>query len=68
VFDDGELKDDPTSSRRIVDNLLSVMVPELKRTSQEPIVDAHDDIYARFAAVSLPARRSRNAGRTLTTH
>jgi hypothetical protein len=59
VFDEGELTEDPAGSERIINNLLSVMLPDRPRTSQQPVVAAHDDIFTRLAAVSLdhpPAR------------
>jgi hypothetical protein len=52
VFDEGELTDDPITSMRIINNLLSAMLPDVERTSEEPVVAAHDSIYERFAAVS----------------
>lgn len=60
VFDEGELTDDPVASRRVIDNLLSAMVPGSERTSEEPAVTAHDSIFQRFAAVSTtPANEAK---------
>ncbi|KAK7931189.1 terpene synthase [Apiospora marii] len=49
MFDEGELRDDPDTSQRIVHNLLSIMGPERQRTSEEPVVMAHDSFYQQFA-------------------
>ncbi|KAK8092575.1 hypothetical protein PG999_014774 [Apiospora kogelbergensis] len=55
VFDEGELRDDPDTSQRIVHNLLSIMVPEVQRTSEEPVVMAHDSFYQELAQYISPA-------------
>ncbi|KAI1393511.1 terpene synthase metal binding domain-containing protein [Hypoxylon trugodes] len=55
MFDEGELTDDPDTSQRIINNLLSAMLPDVKRLSEEPVVKAHDSIYRRFAAGSPPS-------------
>ncbi|KAH8164929.1 hypothetical protein CIB48_g3318 [Xylaria polymorpha] len=48
VFDEGELTNDPQASRSIINNLLSTLLPEVVRSSAEPVVTAHDSIYERF--------------------
>ena len=63
MFDEGELTEDPVGSERIINNLLNIMVPDAPRTSEQPVVTAHDDIFTRLAAVSItdpliPGRRS----------
>ncbi|KAK8023454.1 terpene synthase [Apiospora marii] len=54
MFDEGELRDDPDTSQRIVHNLLSIMGPERQRTSEEPVVMAHDSFYQQFARNCSP--------------
>lgn len=56
VFDEGELRDDPDTARRIILNLLSVMIPDADRTSEESVVTAHDSIYRRLSLVSKTLR------------
>lgn len=52
VFDETQLKSDTKNSQRIINDLLSTMFPEVKRTSEEPVVIAHDHIYKQIVAVS----------------
>lgn len=57
MFDEGELTNDPDTSQRIVNNLLSIMLPGVVRSSEELVVNAHDNIFLRFAVVSRVVRR-----------
>ena len=52
MFDEGELRHDLETSRHIINNLLSTMLPGADRTSGELVVQAHYNIYKRLAAVS----------------
>ncbi|KAK6845983.1 terpene synthase metal binding domain protein [Apiospora arundinis] len=54
MFDEGHLRNDVDASQNIIRNLLSIMLPELDRLSEEPVVTAHDSIYIRLAAGSSP--------------
>ncbi|KAI3339675.1 terpene synthase metal binding domain-containing protein [Ustulina deusta] len=62
MFDEGELTEDPVGSERIINNLLSIMLPEAPRTSQQPVVTAHDDIFKRLAAPTVTANVARSGG------
>ncbi|KAJ2982870.1 hypothetical protein NUW58_g6353 [Xylaria curta] len=54
MFDEGELTNDPITGRRIINNLLSIMLPNVDRSSEELVVTAHDSIYKRFGEGSAP--------------
>ncbi|KAK2605505.1 hypothetical protein N8I77_008338 [Diaporthe amygdali] len=59
MFDDGELTNDPDTSQRIISNLLSIMLPDIHRSSDELVVLAHDSIYKRLAAGSSTSTMQR---------
>ncbi|KAI0460034.1 terpene synthase metal binding domain-containing protein [Xylaria acuta] len=51
MFDEGQLRNDPITSQHIINNLLSIMLPDRDRSSEEVVVTVHDSIYKRFTAV-----------------
>ncbi|KAI0156091.1 terpene synthase metal binding domain-containing protein [Pestalotiopsis sp. NC0098] len=55
MFDEGELTNDRDTSRRIINNLLSAMLPNVRRTSTEAVVTAHDNIFQRIASEATPS-------------
>ncbi|KAH6712403.1 pentalenene synthase [Leptodontidium sp. MPI-SDFR-AT-0119] len=53
MFDNGDLKNDPTASRKIMDNLLSIMRDgPRERRSNDALIDIHDTVWERVSKVS----------------
>jgi hypothetical protein len=52
VFDEGDLKNKPEDARRVMDSLMSIMCGEEATEPKLKIVEVHDGVFVRIAAVS----------------